>query len=145
MICQYTGYCDDPEAPEPTDAEIEADYLDAIEQKAPAIDWAAFWAMEENRKNNENGGRMSAACECDYSLEDDRYVKTSRRCPVHDMCQWCDTGSGSVAVGRDWVCSECVLLEGQESAAVAIASAAPELITEALLDPDGRIENGGTY
>ncbi len=30
-------------------------------------------------------------CECDYDCEGDplRYVKTSRYCPVHDMCESC--------------------------------------------------------
>lgn len=39
MQCKETGYIDDVEAPEMTDAELDAEYLDQIEQSAPGNNW----------------------------------------------------------------------------------------------------------
>ncbi len=59
-------------------------------------------------------------CECDYDFEGDpgRYIKTSRFCPEHDMCDWCmeRLGSAKLKDSADarfysWVCEECAAEE----------------------------------
>ena len=67
----------------------------------------AWIAISDERAFSIRAGRVTIACECDYSLEDGRFMKISRHCPLHDNCQWCGDNLGSILVDRDWVCESC--------------------------------------
>lgn len=43
----YDGY-DDFEAPEPTEAELHADYIEMLAEGAPAADWDACYCDDDN-------------------------------------------------------------------------------------------------
>lgn len=47
MFDYYNGY-DDFEAPEPTEAELHADYIEMLAEGAPAADWDTCYCDDDN-------------------------------------------------------------------------------------------------
>lgn len=48
-------------------------------------------------------------CDADYDYEAERYIKTSRHCPLHDDCTSCmeRLGAHRGPSKGDWLCEQC--------------------------------------